>query len=355
MTWKYDMLNKRLWLALPLGLCACLLMASCGSGEDAPPATPPTETVTLIVGVPATEGTRAVDPGENPEEGEDWDKMAVIVAYTQTTTEHPQVVKHFISKSDFEALPLYNDNSDYRLLTLNLWQGQVHIYGVTYSEDVQDNPEERIEPCATDDDVQALTISNNYAEGSENVAAKFLSVATGYYRKDGGDDIADYYIGSDADQGPLAPIPSMRLARLAAKIDIQWDAKDAYDEGYTDVKVTDFTYYDHKDGTGDNEGYGQLFPSLKAASEHVDGHKTFYNTTAISQRNGRVYHYAFPDGTSRPKVKFNITATNGENTTTQQTYSLVFPGSLQQSAWYKVNATIRGVSGSGEVNIDLDN
>lgn len=354
MTWKYDMLNKRLWLALPLGLCACLLMASCGSGEESV-AAPPTESVTLIVGVPATEGTRAVDPGENPEEGEDWDKMAVIVAYTQTTTEHPQVVKHFISKSDFEALPLYNDNSDYRLLTLNLWQGQVHIYGVTYSEDVTGNPEERIDDCATDAAVQALTISNNYAEGSENVAAKFLSVATGYYSNNNG-DIANYNIGSDADYGPLAPIPSMRLARLAAKIDIQWDAKDAYDEGYTDVKVTDFTYYNHKDGEGNDVGYGQLFPSLlKADSEDVDGHKTFYNTSAISQRNGRVYHYAFPDGRSTPKVEFNITATNGENATTQQTYSLVFPESLRQSAWYKVNATIRGVSGSGEVNIDLDN
>ena len=355
MTWKYDIPHRRACLGLLWSLCACLLLASCGGGEDGSAVTTPTESVTLIVGVPATEDTRAVDPGENPQEGEDWDKMAVIVAYTVQTTEHAQVVKRFITKSDFEALPTYQGHPDYRLLTLNLWQGQVHIYGVTYSEGVQDNPEERIEACATDDEVQALAIGNNYAEGSENVAAKFLSVATGYYRKDGGDDIANYYIGSDADQGPLAPIPSMRLARLAAKIDIQWDAEDAYTEGYTDVKVTDFTYYDHKDGTGDNVGYGRLFPSLQAACEDVDGHKTFYNTTAISQRNGRVYHYAFPDGTSRPKVEFNITATNGENATTQQTYSLVFPESLRQSAWYKVNATIRGVSGSGEVNIDLEN
>lgn len=47
----------------------------------------------------------------------------------------------------------------------------------------------------------------------------------------------------------------MVLGRLAAKIDIQWDAKGAYEKDkdgnlkYTNVKVSQFTYHGEPEGT----------------------------------------------------------------------------------------------------------
>lgn len=32
-----------------------------------------------------------------------------------------------------------------------------------------------------------------------------------------------------------------------------------------------------------------------------------------------------------------------------------FPSALQKATWYKVNATIRGITGSGTINLSMDN
>lgn len=149
----------------------------------------------------------------------------------------------------------------------------------------------------------------------------------------------------------------MTLTRLAAKIDIQWDAADAYDKEYTDVKVTGFTYYNDKYNTtvtDDNAGSGRLFPALNSSSNKIAGKKTFYNTSEISQRNGRVYHYTFPDGVSVPSVKFNITAKKENTNISDDGYTLNFTSPLNQAAWYKVNATIKGITGSGDISVGKD-
>lgn len=151
----------------------------------------------------------------------------------------------------------------------------------------------------------------------------------------------------------------MTLTRLAAKIDIQWDAADAYDKGYTDVKVTEFTYKGTK--------YGRLFPNIASSNYSAEKQDwTFYNTLEISQRNGRVYHYTFPDGTyidgttttdgvTVPSVTFNISATQNGTTTTDKPYTMNFQKALQKATWYKVNATIRGITGSGTITLSMDN
>ena len=140
-------------------------------------------------------------------------------------------------------------------------------------------------------------------------------------------------------------IPTITLTRLAAKIDIQWDAQEAYGEGYSDIKVTGFTF------SGDNEriigsGSGRLFPSLYIGTEKLSGSKTFINQTPISQRNGRVYHYVYPDGVSTPKVTFNITATENIN----RNYTYIFNAELQKATWYKIRTYIKGFTNQ-EINI----
>lgn len=322
-------------------LFTCLfLLAACQKEEDVP--APYTETVQLIISVPAsTASTRIGDPGEPVDEGADWDRLAVVLAYTDGS----KVKTTTITQAEFNALPSYNGNTNYKLLAIDAEPGTVNIYGVTYSDDATNKPSL---DCKTNAEVKALTISNDYANGD---ASKFVSVATGYYKGDDG-NIGTFEI-KEGGTGQVGTIPTMTLTRLAAKIDIQWDAADAYDKGYTDVKVTGFTYYNDKDNTtvtDDNAGSGRLFPALNSNSNKIAGNKTFYNTSEISQRNGREYHYTFPDGVSVPSVTFNITATKpSESTETSKDYTLNFTSPLNQATWYKVNAMIKGITGSGTI------
>lgn len=328
-------------------LCAVVLcLTACGSSDDDGAPVADVETVQLIISVPATSaGTRMGDPGTAVDEGADWDRLAVILAYSDNS----KVRTTTITQEQFNALPAYNGNTNFKLLAIDAEPGMVYIYGVTYSNAAKNNPSSDISNCKTNTDVQALTISNAYSEDNEDNGtidyAKFVSVATGYY-KESGNDPAEFEI-KEGGTGEIGSIPTMTLTRLAAKIDIQWDAADAYGQGYTDVGVTGFTY------NGGEEG--RLFPELSPASTTATKPWTFYNTSEISQRNGRVYHYVFPDGVSKPSVTFNISATQNGTTTTDKSYTMTFPSALQKATWYKVNATIKGITGSGTITLSMDN
>ena len=239
------------------------------------------------------------------------------------------------------------------MLAIDAEPGKMYIYGVTYSDGVNGNPADDISKCTTNANVQALTISNDYTKPTDGTTidyAKFVSVATGYYKTTGNQP--DEFTIQEGGTGQVGgTIPTMTLTRLAAKIDIQWDAADAYTEGYTDVKVKDFNY----NGTA----LGRLFPEVTLPTgttiTNPDKQWTFYNTSEISQRNGRVYHYTFPDGVSVPSVKFNITAKKpSESTATSKDYTLNFQEALKQATWYKVNATIKGIAGSGDISVGKD-
>lgn len=328
-------------------LFTCLfLLAACQKEEDVP--APYTETVQLIISVPASASTRIGDPGTAVDEGADWNQLAVILAYTDDS----KVKTTTITQAEFNALPAYNGNSNFKLLAIDAEPGTVNIYGVTYSSDAAQNPESAIEACKDNDAVQALTISNDYASTGTNTIdyAKFVSVATGYYKGDRTDNQPAVFNIQQGGTGEMGKIPTMTLTRLAAKIDIQWDAADAYEAGYTDVKVESFSY--------NGKVFGRLFPDITGItiSDNKKKSWTFYNTSEISQRNGRVYHYTFPDGeidkttsTTTPNVTFNITATDNYNTTTPKQYTLNFQEALKQATWYKVNATIKGITGNGNI------
>lgn len=80
---------------------------------------------------------------------------------------------------------------------------------------------------------------------------------------------------------------------------------------------------------------------------------TFVNDTEISRRNGRVYHYAYPDGVTLPQLHFNISAASADGRK-EADYALAFKDAPAQASWYKVNVTIRGLSASGSYTIQLE-
>lgn len=363
------MIKTNVNIFLIFSLCL-LAFTACRQGEDLPLPSPEVETVQLIISVPnAAAGSRAIgDPGTAVDEGADWDQLAVILAYTDDSQvtlpggSKVQVTK--ISKDDFEDLPDYENNPKFKLLAIDAQPGTVYIYGVTYSDGVAENPETAIMGCKNHAAVKALTISNDYskpADGTETNTidyAKFVSVATGYYRGEAatGNQPAAFTI-QQGGTGQVGNIPTMTLTRLATKLDIQWDAADAYEQGFTDVKVTSFSYQGKR--------YGRLFPEVTLPTEptitNTSQSWTFCNNSEISQRNGRVYHYTFTDGilepatgagsNTTPCVTFKISAKKSGVTIPDDGYSytLNFTNALKQAAWYKVNATIRGITGSGTI------
>lgn len=329
-----------------------MLFVACSHDDDGGvPSGENLETVKLYISVPGVQSTRMGDPGTAVPEGEDWDELAIMVEYTGTSTKR---LLKTISKTDFDNLPSYDVEGKIKIISLDVEEGEVYIYGVTYTSSASQSPKSVIGDWVNNGkDISELTISNAYANGD---MAKFVSVATGFYDLD---DLGNhtgtrktYSIITDPDYSNT--IPTIILTRLAAKIDIQWDAADAYDKGYTDVKVKDFEY---DSGTNvEGVGLGRLFPDLVLASASaIGGSKVFYNTSEISQRNGRVYHYVFPDGVSKPSVTFNISATQNGTTTTDKPYTMNFQKALQKATWYKVNATIRGITGSGTITLSMDN
>lgn len=355
---------------------AALAFASC-SGDDATGSDPtgsgtagdPLQTVRLYLNVPsATATARVGDPGSPTGEGEDWDQLTVMIESANDNVITANNSRYFVrtlSKTNYETLP---EQSGYRWLPIDLVEGSsVYIYGVTYSSTATNNPAQAIENVVRNSDSFAnIKISNNYSanESGQIDAAKFLSVATGYYTNDQGERTftVTQPTGGLYDRTNM---PTMTLTRLAAKIDIQWDAADAYvlenNENiyYEDVSVDKFTFYTSQENTavGENEtGTGFLFPDLNLTGTATPGKKGFYNTSPISKRNGRVYHYVFPDGKNKPYVTFQISANKKQEGKTdvevKKNYTFNFTKPLQKSTWYKINTTIKGLE-NGNTTIEI--
>lgn len=338
-----------------------LALAACsGDDEGAPAPAPPTETVQLYIAVPAAAGTRLGDPGQPTGEGTDWDELAVMLEYVQSSDDISMPAQRrmakIITKEEFDRLPSLDAEGRVKLFTLDVQPGDVHIYGVTYSSGIAVTADRKdlgdvIDGWANSTDaVASLTIPNSYAQDDANRVGKLLSVATGFYA-DASGGLGTYEIRQGAEGEVGQATPTMTLRRLAAKIDIQWDAADAYPT-YTNVRVTDFAFSGGATPDDVGAGSGRLFPSFSENAASLCGSSLFLNTTEISQRNGRVYHYVFPDGGAAPKVRFGIVATTASGgSQTSREYTFTFPAPLRQATWYKVNTTIRGISGKTDIQL----
>ena len=354
--------------------------------------------ISLTLSVPDDKtNTRVGDPGADTNDKVDWDRLTIIVAYKEKTQGDeihdaaPQKMVYYdtYTKEEFDRGKLVThststlsgpDANGFRTYTMYLPLGTCCVYGVTYSNGEGLDLEGELNKITEDgtnrnSDIYKLQISNDYAhkDGAVDIA-KFISVATGYALKlDSETQILTDEREIKVEKNINADINTkqywrMVLGRLAAKIDIQWDAKGAYEKEdgklkYTNVKVQGFTYHgEPADQATTVSGYGRLFPTLyhKNVSPMVtvSGQTPFLNTSEISKRNGRVYHYTFPDGTNPPRITFQLD-TEKEGTTGNKIYYVTFDMSNLKDGfiparWYKINVRISGTQLTKD-NITISN
>ena len=382
-------------------ILSLIMLAGCSGseqGEERPKDT--LVPISLTLSVPNDKSsTRVGDPGEDTHDMEDWDQLTIIVAYKEKAQGDeihdaaPQKMVYYdtYTKEEFDRKTLVThatstlsgpEANGFRTYTMYLPLGTCCVYGVTYSNGEGLNLEEmlkQIEHNGKDhnSDIYNLQITNEYAhkDGAIDIA-KFISVATGYALKlDSETQILTDEREIKVEQNINANINTkqywrMVLGRLAAKIDIQWDAKGAYEKDedgkqkFTNVKVQGFTYHGEPTGqetTVSGSGYGRLFPTLYhqnvSPMVSVSGQTSFLNTSEISKRNGRVYHYTFPDGTNHPRITFKLD-TEKEGTTGNKIYNVTFDMSNLKDGfiparWYKINARISGSKLGEEPNITI--
>ena len=383
-------------------ILSLIMLAGCSEKDEVRPMDT-LAPISLTLSVPADKtNTRVGDPGTDTNDMVDWDRLTIIVAYKEKTqgdeiidgAPDKMVYYETYTKEEFDRGTLVThptstlsgpDANGFRTYTMYLPLGTCCVYGVTYSSGQRLNLEEMLGGIAKDgknhnSDIYNLQISNDYAKpsGGTTDVAKFISVATGYARKldknqlltSDREIIVEKNINADINTKQYW---RMVLGRLAAKIDIQWDAKGAYEKDkdgnlkYTNVKVSQFTYHGepaNQESTISGSGNGRLFPTLYtlyhqevSSRTSVSGHTTFVNTSEISKRNGRVYHYTFPDGAIPPRLTFKLD-TEKEGTTGK--YNVTFDMSNLKDGfiparWYKINVKISGTQLKGEQNITINN
>lgn len=362
-----------------------LTTAACSSDKEEgekPSLKSKTMEVAFSISVPgsesASDATRIPDPGTDTGEHDDWNRLTIIIAYTQldmkrtvyydTFTKEEfysnNVVQHQHTNS--RLLP-DSDNDGYHEFMMSLPIGKCRIYGVTYTDGKGFDPVGELNKIKDDGkdhngDIIKLQISNDYAKDDGAKVAKFISVATGYAinTKDNSEDL----------QVSLNNIEEMRqywrmqLNRLAAKVDIQWDAQSAYEKNtetgnvqYTDVKINSFSFCGGATDQNVGAGSGYLFPTLAKEKNlpAISGKKDFINTSEISQRNGRVYHYTFPDGHT-PKITFKLVTSTGVIKDKESNYTFdlknVTEGLLLPATWYKINVKVTGKEKQESIIID---
>lgn len=357
--------------------------------------------VSLTLSVPTDKNgtTRLGDPGEDSNDKIDWDRLTIIAAYkTKTTGEtivdgEPLKMVYFdtFTKDEFESQTEVKhtnstlspaDKNGFHDYQIHLPIGTCCMYGVTYSKDQGFDLEALLSDITKNGSdanpaVLNLQISNNYAtSGGTMDVAKFISVATGYaveidpktnLSKGNREIVVEQFASTGFYDRKYW---RMILGRLATKVDIQWDAKGAYENGadgnpkFTDVKVQGFTYHGEAENAATpGVGYGRLFPTLNAAEgtvkTSVGGQKDFLNTSEISKRNGRVYHYTFPDGITKPRITFNVSTRKDETTSTETNRTITFKfdkltGGFIPARWYKINVTISGTKIGAASDITID-
>lgn len=382
-------------------ILSLIMLAGCSEKDEVRPMDT-LAPISLTLSVPADKtSTRIGDPGADTNDKVDWNRLTIIVAYKEKTqgdeiidgAPDKMVYYDTYTKEEFDRKTLVThatstlsgpDTNGFRTYTMYLPLGTCCVYGVTYSSGEGLNLEEMLDDIAKDgqnhnSDIYNLQISNDYAKpsGGTTDIAKFISVATGYALKldknqlltSDREVIVEKNINADINTKQYW---RMVLGRLAAKIDIQWDAKGAYEKDkdgnlkYTNVKVSQFTYHGEPadaESSISGSGKGRLFPTLYhqevSSRTSVSGHTTFVNTSEISKRNGRVYHYTFPDGAIPPRLTFQLD-TEKEGTTGNKIYNVTFDMSNLKDGfiparWYKINVKISGTQLKGEQNITINN
>ena len=387
-----------------------LALAACSHETDEPdkPVRPRGGVaVEFNIAVPqADRATRGMpDPGIDTDEEEAWDSLLIVVAYTAknfndegSIEQNPKQTVYYevIKRSDFMktepvSLPdgtlltpvLSGDGTDtnYRRLEMMLPVGKVRVFGVTYATSQLSvfNPEDSVSvkrypynETFHADEIGRMLISNSYGDvkydnnpvGGYSGLSTMLSVATGTATTTDAavENPYELEISKEHTSAYMKQYWQMVLHRLATKVDIQWDAADGFTTNkngavLTKVKVNGFVYDGRANLVANDKGYGRLFPWLTdETAKPLGGRWDFLNQTPVSERNGRVTHYFFPDGVrdtlQAPQIIFNVTKDRTVNNVQQPTeetqITMDMKSALKRNdymlpaAWYKITMRIKG-------------
>ena len=294
-------------------------VSSCVFEEHVPE--PAVADAEMRLSVSISSGTRAGDPGaDHGEWNADWKTLGVYVVYT-----NGRVLSFSIPKDNFSSPKVFS-----------VFEGTAQVYAAAF-------PAGQTPPvCNTVTEVlnmQTLNIAN-IADNADkqNYIQNIFS------------GISENEVTIIKNQENTA---SVTCTRLAAKIDVQWDAQGAYESGkFTEASMSEITL------NGLAQGY--VFPSkvsnitYPSISENV---ATFTANDPISVRNGRTYFYTFPMVGQNPAgdvkknaIRFTVTYTyNDEDGREQQkvhSYKATFNEPSKPNTWYKVNIKVNGTTAS---------
>lgn len=255
-------------------------------------------------------GTRAGDPGaDHGEWNADWANLGVYVVYT-----NGRVLSFSIPKAEFSSPKNFS-----------VVEGTARIYAVAF-------PAGQTPPiCNTAAEVQNMrTLDISTISGDDAKQNYIQNIFSG---------ISEEVVTIKKNDENTV---SVFCSRLAAKIDVQWDAQGAYADGkYTQATMSEITH----DGLA--EGY--IFPTVATISDEPSVILTDATYTAddpISERNGRTYFYTFPGKSSA--INFSVTYTPGTDDALkgEQKYKALFPNTIESNTWYKVNINVSGTKAS---------
>ena len=283
-------------------------VSSCVFEEHVPE--PAVADAEMRLSVSISSGTRAGDPGtDHGERNADWETLGIYVVYT-----NGRVLSFSIPKDNFSSPKVFS-----------VFEGTAQVYAAAF-------PAGHTPPvCTTVAEVQNMrTLDISKMSGDNNAKQKYIqNIFSGI------SDSAE--IIKDANN-----TINVTCTRLAAKIDVQWDAQGAYENGkYTQAAMSEITH----DGLA--EGY--IFPTVATISDEPKTILTDATYTAddpVSERNGRTYFYTFPGQSSA--INFSVTYTPGTDGTLEgmQNYKASFPKKIESNTWYKVNINVSGTKAS---------
>lgn len=282
-------------------------VSSCVFEEHVPE--PAVADAEMRLSVSISSGTRAGDPGtDHGEWSADWETLGVYVVYT-----NGRVLSFSIPQSEFKAP--YSK-------VFSVFEGTAQVYAVAF-------PSGHTPPvCTTVAEVQNMrTLDITSILGGDDAKQKYIqNIFSGI--SDSADIVKDRNNRID-----------VTCTRLAAKIDVQWDAQGAYADGkYTDAKMSKITL--------DGLAQGYMFQSKVADPSYTQIVAAFTAGDAISERNGRTYFYTFPGVTNAINFTVDYTVGNGGVLTGTQTYKATFQDTNKANTWYKVNIDVKGTKTS---------
>lgn len=294
--------TKWLWL-----FCLACGMAACDSGEStAEAALPPKDCeVTVSVRLDAVAMRGMGDPGGSTGESEaPWTRIDVFLVY-----DWGQVLRYSMGAGDYVP-------GDKR--TFLAFAGTVtEVYAVAY----QAKGEETV-AVAREQDIRNLRTADLSAIGAAAQKGYLLSLFSGQTA------------GPVEIEKERITTIDVTLHRLVAKVDVQWDAQDAYESGdYVEARMGGITFYGAKQGW--------FFPQFHE-DEDLSYSDNYQVSDPVSERNGRTYFYTFSG--QRNRFMFSVFHQKAHGSEEETRYTATFNEPLEPASWHKVNLSVQGTT-----------